>query len=223
MLVSCESYYVMADGDRLGPLSRRRLAAFFVTGAIKARDLACSASRPHWSPLSEVVDLHKLESLGHEIQRAEVRLASRRRRAAAFVLDQLIFYAVAMVGISVLAGIGIGGLQGFGHPGSHRTNATILVLASMIVITCILVWQMALLTRTGQTLGKRIAKVRVVGTDGKNPGFRRQMVRSILPVLLYVVPIFGVGTVIVGTLMILGGHRRTLFDRLAKTCVINSP
>jgi uncharacterized RDD family membrane protein YckC len=101
----------------------------------------------------------------------------------------------------------------------------------------LLATQIGLLTRDGQSVGKRMVGSRIVCCeDGSNPGFvRAVLLRSGMPFLWYSVPtILGArfpvltpwvplaGSLIslVDVCLIFGAERRCLHDRIAGTCVV---
>ena len=77
-----------------------------------------------------------------------------------------------------------------------------------------------MVTKSGQTPGKKLCKVRIVRADNKQlPGFvKGVVVRSWLGQLVYSIPIVGQ----VGVLLIFGAKRQTLWDIMAGTIVVES-
>ncbi|MDB4807420.1 RDD family protein [bacterium] len=77
-----------------------------------------------------------------------------------------------------------------------------------------------MVTKSGQTPGKKLCKVRIVRADNKQlPGFvKGVVVRSWLGQLVYSIPIVG----LVGVLLIFGAKRQTLCDMMAGTIVVES-
>jgi uncharacterized RDD family membrane protein YckC len=77
-----------------------------------------------------------------------------------------------------------------------------------------------MVTKSGQTPGKKLCKVRIVRADNKQlPGFvKGVVVRSWLGQLVYSIPIVGQ----VGVLLIFGAKRQTLCDMMAGTIVVES-
>ena len=77
-----------------------------------------------------------------------------------------------------------------------------------------------MVTKSGQTPGKKLCKVRIVRADNKQlPGFvKGVVVRSWLGQLVYSIPIVGQ----VGVLLIFGAKRQTLCDIMAGTIVVES-
>lgn len=77
-----------------------------------------------------------------------------------------------------------------------------------------------MVTKSGQTPGKKLCKIRIVRADNKQlPGFvKGVVVRSWVGQLVYSIPFVG----LVGVLLIFGVKRQTLCDMMAGTIVVES-
>ena len=77
-----------------------------------------------------------------------------------------------------------------------------------------------MITKSGQTPGKKLCKIRIVRADNKQlPGFvKGVVVRSWVGQLVYSIPLVG----LVGVLLIFGVKRQTLCDMMAGTIVVES-
>ncbi len=81
---------------------------------------------------------------------------------------------------------------------------------------------LVLLHRDGQTIGKRLLGLRIVGVDGERVGLGRSFfVREVVMGLLGAAPWLGIVVSIVDPLLCLRADRRCLHDRLAATIVID--
>jgi uncharacterized RDD family membrane protein YckC len=82
--------------------------------------------------------------------------------------------------------------------------------------------QIVLLSRRGQTIGKLVLRIRIVGDgDESNPGFWRACVRrDVIPGLIAVIPVLGPLFALIDLLNIFGEERRCLHDLLADTKVV---
>ncbi len=91
---------------------------------------------------------------------------------------------------------------------------SILAAISPVTIYAIMV------TKSGQKLGKKLSKIRIVRADNKQlPGFvKGVVVRSWLGQVVYSIPFVG----LVGVLLIFGARRQTLCDMMAGTIVVES-
>jgi uncharacterized RDD family membrane protein YckC len=90
------------------------------------------------------------------------------------------------------------------------------------VAALVLVVDLVLLARYGQTIGKRIVGIRIVRTNGERASLGRLFVlRTLLPTGIGLVPIVGFLFGAADTLAIFSTDRRTLHDRIADTIVID--
>ena len=102
-----------------------------------------------------------------------------------------------------------------------------------ILILAYLIFQAVLMSKTGQSLGKRIMKIKVVNEDGDNPGFAgtvamREIVPNLVLTVLGMIPFLGI-IVQLGfwiaclvMLFLVDRDRRTLQDMIAKTYVVDA-
>ncbi len=80
-----------------------------------------------------------------------------------------------------------------------------------------------LMRQYGQTIGKKIVGIKVVGTDGSHvPLWRIFFVRYVCNTVLTMIPFLGGLYSLVDCLMIFGEPRRCVHDYLANTIVINA-
>jgi uncharacterized RDD family membrane protein YckC len=85
------------------------------------------------------------------------------------------------------------------------------------------IYQWNLITRTGQTIGKKWMRIRVIKLDGSPLGFGDGVVlREWVMQGINFIPCVGPLISFVGYLMIFGGERRCLHDRIAGTRVIKT-
>jgi uncharacterized RDD family membrane protein YckC len=74
---------------------------------------------------------------------------------------------------------------------------------------------------TGQTWGKKLLKMKIVGLDGEKPGLGRLLALRYLPLrAMSLVPVVGQIYALVDVLLIFGDERRCLHDRIAGTRVV---
>jgi uncharacterized RDD family membrane protein YckC len=87
----------------------------------------------------------------------------------------------------------------------------------------VLVVDLILLSRNGQTIGKKLMGIKVVRTDGSAVSlFRVFFLRYVCNSFLAVIPLIGALYSLVDCLMIFGEKRRTVHDYIADTIVINA-
>lgn len=128
--------------------------------------------------------------------------ASRVSRLAAFLIDVAFGLAAYYP------------LLGTGTDGYSSTSITVGALLCVLLTTA----QTILLTRSGQTLGKRAVRIRIVRIDtGENGGFiTNVLMRTLLNWILCFIPFYG----LVDTALIFRGDRRCVHDHLARTRVV---
>lgn len=113
-----------------------------------------------------------------------VELAGPGARLGARILDVLIM----IVGVIVLAAIGIAGATGMDDSGTVATLLVTTLLASIIGI----LYEVTLIATRGQTLGKMATKIKVVRADnGMVPGWGKSFGRWIIPLVVSLVPFVG--------------------------------
>ncbi len=93
------------------------------------------------------------------------------------------------------------------------------LLGALIVLAVDLI----LLSRNGQTIGKKLLGIKVVRVDGSPVSlFRVFFLRYVCNTFLTLIPLVGGLYSLVDCLMIFGESRRTLHDRIADTIVIKA-
>ena len=104
---------------------------------------------------------------------------------------------------------------------------------SGLLLLAYLIYQAVIMSRDGQSLGKKIMKIKVVDLDGYNPGFKgvvlmREIVFNIITSVLSLIPFlgvlvsFGVSIALLVMIFLDSNDRRTLQDMLAKTMVVKA-
>ncbi|MEK7389867.1 MAG: RDD family protein [Elusimicrobiota bacterium] len=140
-----------------------------------------------------------------------MELANRLDRLWATLIDTLLF---------VPLGIGVGLVSVSKQ--SPGLTATMSILLLVVLILVPLIYQAWLLTTRGQTLGKKVLKIRIVkASDQSNGGFvTNVLMRSVLSGAIRLVPIVGTIFSIADILFIFRADRRCLHDHIAGTCVV---
>ena len=158
-----------------------------------------SEENPYQAPAAELV----APSEGF----SDNRLATRGSRFAAVMVDTLILGVMAIPFLIFMQsaktlGYAISGVLGLGY-----SITTILFVA-----------------RYGQTIGKRVMKIRIERLDGTVASFWRIiLLRAGVVGLLGLIPVVGSLISIVDALMIFAQDRRCLHDRIADTVVMQVP
>ena len=96
------------------------------------------------------------------------------------------------------------------------------VFVSVAIVLGVIIYQAVSLSSTGQTVGKRMMKLRVVNfSDASNPGFVKAVViRWWLPSLIYPIPYLGWAFWFADVLFLFKKDRRCLHDLMAGTKVV---
>ena len=150
-----------------------------------------------------------------------LELADRGTRLAASLLD----------GVIVLIPFGLIAFLCFQFLGwnvfaERATLDTFLVGLAMSVFASILYFALngRLLARQGQSIGKKLCKIRIAKTDGSIPTLRDSFFkRYVLFVFLQDVPVVGRIVPLIDALMIFRESRRCLHDEWAETIVVKVP
>ncbi|HEX4954677.1 MAG TPA: RDD family protein [Thermoanaerobaculia bacterium] len=142
-------------------------------------------------------------------------LADRSARLGAQVVDflSLLPFAFAM---AVPAGLVRGQVAT-----EVKAGAAVAMLFGLVGFIALLIYNLVLLHRHGQTLGKRVCNVRIVRTSGERVSLGRLiLLRGIVPGLVTYLPLVGVYLSVAGYLLILTPSRRCLHDYCADTKVV---
>lgn len=173
-----------------------------------------------------------------DIQEIEVTVAGAGDRILAALLNQLFTFLMLLIPFVGLIAFAIK------HEGRIGGSEELLGMTSFWVglagILAYTVIQIYYMSRDGQSLGKKIMKIRVLKTDGRNPGFvGTVLVREIAWSVLVAIIAAIIG-LIAGEngenainllaflanfvlLFIIKRDRRTLYDMMADTVVVKLP
>ena len=160
-------------------------------------------------PESQVSDIEKP---------VEVVLASEYARLAALLIDGFVMTVVATLVVLVLTPTGV--LDSFGQ--TLEGEGLVSVISQIIFGLLVYVGTNGrMLATRGQSVGKRLMKVRIVDMNNNIPPLRKILLFRILPIqVLATVGFFGSLILIVDSFFIFRPDRRCLHDRLAGTQVI---
>ena len=175
-------------------------------------------------------------------QEIEVGIAGAGDRILAALLNQLFTFLILLI---PFAGLIVFAIKNEGRiVGSEEIVGLLLGMTSFWVgLAGILVYtvvQIYYMSRDGQSLGKKIMRIRVLKTDGRNPGFVgtvlvREIAWSVLVAIIAAVIGLAVGDngenainllVFLANFVLLfmvKRDRRTLYDILADTVVVKLP
>lgn len=177
-----------------------------------------------------------------DIQEIEVTVAGAGDRILAALLNQLFTFLILLVpfvGLIVFAVKNEGRIVGSEEIVGLLLGTTSfwVGLAGILVYTVVQIYYMS---RDGQSLGKKIMRIRVLKTDGRNPGFVgtvlvREIAWSVLVAIIAAVIGLAVGDNGENAINLLAflanfvllfmvkRDRRTLYDILADTVVVKLP
>lgn len=163
---------------------------------------------PYRPPVAEVVSAPA---------EADSELASRSDRLIAALIDGVILMALVL---PVNYSLGI-----FDQIRLGQDLDFMMGLASLGVgFTAYVLVNGYLLATSGQTVGKRLMKIRIVGVDGQPLSFARILLARQLPQnLVSLLPGGGGGLILIDILFIFSKDRRCVHDRIAGSKVVNTP
>ncbi len=142
--------------------------------------------------------------------------ANRGTRLGAQILNTL-FTAIPM--IAIFAGVGV--LQR--SSAAQENLGMVLIGAGLLGMLALLVINLVMLYRHGQSLGKRILKIRITRQNGERAGLARIVfLRMLIVGLLGNIPYAGPFISLVDALFIFRGDRRCLHDLIADTIVVKA-
>lgn len=154
--------------------------------------------------------------------RQHVELATLGQRFQAAVLDKVVFPTVMLV--PFILGFDLLNMSA-GIDENFTISLATQIKISLLEIVLFMALNSYLLKEYGQTLGKRIVGIAVIGEDGHKLSLQEMILKRYLPFwLIAYVPLFGF-IVTIGNFMAIfrGNKRRCLHDDLAKTVVIKIP
>lgn len=166
---------------------------------------------PYEAPSAAVADLVDPESL---------ELAGRGTRLGAKLLDGLIMGGgFALIGI--LAAIFVPAF--LSRRGGGPPVALFVVFAALGggLLLALMIWNIVWLSRYGQTIAKRILKIRIIRSDGEPVGMGRMLgLRIILMWVIESIPLLGPLFSLVNACFIFRDDRRCIHDLIADTIVV---
>lgn len=147
----------------------------------------------------------------------ELDPASPSRRLLAWAVDAGLV-AVAAVAVPALLLASNGALRAAGSvAGALSSGLAVIVPSDAFVGVAAFVYATVAHALAGATLGKRLARLRVVGPDGRPPGLARSAARSVW--LVASIALAGLGLLPA----LFAPSRRALHDLLAGTRVVEAP
>jgi len=150
----------------------------------------------------------------------QLQLATPSDRFLGAFIDGLVGLAISIPFWGLLFLVGV--LKSMGDMGKLSFGYTTVFTIFHFIVFMAIQWKF--LNATGQTIGKKVAKTRIVTMDGKKPvigdlvGKRYAFVS-----LISIVPVVGGVLSLVDALMVFKSDRRCLHDLVAGTQVVKFP
>lgn len=159
------------------------------------------------------------EARVEEAPPAELEFADRGIRLVAVIVDGFVLMVpIALIGI--VAAI-VAPQQSGGEPSPVFLGVFGVLVAAVVI--AVLVVNLLWLHRYGQTIAKRMFKIRVLRSDGSHCALSRIILARWLPVwLLSLLPLIGYVVSLVDALMIFRDDRKCLHDVFADTIVVKA-
>lgn len=148
-----------------------------------------------------------LENKFHDLEGIK---AARATRLFAALIDAAIYVAT----LTPIA---------FAHvfPGESAEPNLTLLGTCILAFFAVFIYNLVLLYKSSQTIGKALMNIRIVRTDGSNASLGRIFgLRMLMPGLISAIPFLGSVFSIVDVLWIFGAERRCLHDLIADTIVV---
>ena len=154
-------------------------------------------------------------------------LAERGTRLGAKVIDGLLFSAVGGIcgGSLFFLFVSLGAQRRIGQGVSlaFPVVAISVGVVTLAALVATIVWNCIWLSRYGQTVGKRLLKIRIVRSNGERASLGRIFLLRYLPMMLLgKIPLVGLILVLTDILFIFREDRRCLHDMMADTIVVKA-
>jgi uncharacterized RDD family membrane protein YckC len=168
---------------------------------------------PYAPPTSDV-------NAGTQAPAAEGQLAERGTRFVSQLVDGLLFL-VALVP-ALIGGFQSGAFKEGGTTAIFRAFATgALGVASGLAWVSLIIFQAYLVATSGQSIAKRLFKIKIVKVDGTKVNFMSGvLVRNWLMMLLQQIPVVNLILPLLDALFIFRQDRRCIHDLIAGTKVV---
>ncbi len=148
--------------------------------------------------------------------------AGRMQRLLAVIIDSTVIV------VPIILAIALPAYQDYVKRAGGTTGASSALPAAMLVALGVLLlgyvaYQLYWLWKNGQTLGKKIMKIKIVRVDGSRASFPRLLfLRAMVPGIVGNIPLLGPVLTLIDLLFIFGEPKRCAHDYLADTIVINA-
>lgn len=237
--------YLARNNQQAGPYSLEQVNQMLANGQVVLTDLAWHEGMPEWKILGDLTQgknfyqpaLSAASLIAPWPTTAQVKsadpineLASVNQRILAKIIDLLLWFPASIIPMFFIDSATSEKINkinsSFGEITTHQTEVFALLpsaalWAVAIFAIVLLACQAFLIARTGQSVGKKVMKIRIVDdqTGKKTTLTRSFLLRSIVFIIAYnfFFPLFFVDLAFLFT-----DRYRTLHDRLAKTIVVKA-
>jgi uncharacterized RDD family membrane protein YckC len=167
-----------------------------------------SIENPYAAPQARLTDTHDVAG--------DSELASRSTRLGAAIVDGVIGIAIAFPLMYV------SGVWNYVVRGENPPLGLTLAMGALGFLGFLLIHGYLLMTN-GQTVGKKLAGIRIADLNGAVPGFATLILRRYLPISLVAqIPVAGPYVPLLDDLFIFRADRRCLHDLIAGTKVVTT-
>jgi uncharacterized RDD family membrane protein YckC len=151
----------------------------------------------------------EVETPDHVVLRYDLAGAGNRGFAAVvdFAIASLIVFAALML---------------LGSVSPENVNSFFVLGGVAVIVTLVLIWSYFILLEwlwNGQTIGKRIYKLRVINEDGSPAQFTAVLIRNLLRLVDFLPAFYGLGVLVI----VLSPKSQRLGDLAAGTYVVRAP
>src|SRR6267378_5031095 len=158
----------------------------------------------------------EVETPDHVVLRYD--LAGAGNRGFAALLD---FLVAAVIVFTALLLLGVGGAL-LGVAGALGEASFFLLGGLTLIVTLVLIWAYFILLEwlwNGQTIGKRVFRLRVINEDGSPAQFTAVLIRNLLRLVDFLPAFYGLGVLVI----VLSPKSQRLGDLAAGTYVVRAP
>lgn len=153
-----------------------------------------------------------------EIRDMSVVAASRTKRFLGSILDGMLMAGALTIGFITFFALTQAGILKLDHNNPSAFGSINAICVMYFPVFALILFQWNMTAVDGQTLAKKLLRMKIVTRNGEVPGFVRGVaLRWWVTGLLGIVPFFG----LLNALAIFGEQRRCLHDYIAGTYVID--
>ena len=158
-------------------------------------------------------------ALVDDVPMGELQIAERGTRLGAKILDGLIGGGI----VGIAAAIAIPAMLASRKTGTEPAFIGVMIGIMGLGVIGICVWNAIWIHKYGQTIGKRILKIKIIRTDGSRVSLGRVIGLRWLPMtVLSLIPVLGFLITLTNALLIFRDSNQCLHDQFADTLVVKA-